>query len=122
MKSHTRKSLLLVSLVIAFAVLAAACGSAKALGPAPVTPTRHPTFTPLFVDTEVSLPTQPPLPATPAAVQSRGNPSDSATYSGPEPSLLPLHFTFVQHARCAWDPFWCPVEQVIQDAAHDLGV
>jgi simple sugar transport system substrate-binding protein len=123
MKSHIMNSLLAVSLMIAVAVLVTACATANtALSPASATPTRHPTFTPLVVDKAVPLPTQPLPPATLETVQSRGNPSNSSTYSGPEPSLLPLHFIFVQHARCAWDPFWCPVEQGIQDAAHDLGV
>ena len=28
----------------------------------------------------------------------------------------------VQHALCAWDSFWCTVEQGIKDAAKDMGV
>lgn len=33
-----------------------------------------------------------------------------------------LEFIMVQHALCAWDSFWCTVEQGIQDAADDMGV
>jgi simple sugar transport system substrate-binding protein len=34
----------------------------------------------------------------------------------------PLNLTFVQHARCAQDPFWCTVEAGIQQAAQETGV
>lgn len=41
----------------------------------------------------------------------------------PSPDLTrPLEFIMVQHALCAWDAFWCTVEQGISDAAADLGV
>src|SRR5258708_5200150 len=43
-------------------------------------------------------------------------------FTGPDLSTKPLHFILVQHAQCAQDQFWCPVEQGIQDAARDLGV
>jgi simple sugar transport system substrate-binding protein len=33
-----------------------------------------------------------------------------------------LNFMLVQHALCAWDSFWCTVEQGIADAAKDMGV
>jgi len=33
-----------------------------------------------------------------------------------------LNFILVQHALCAWDSFWCTVEQGIADAAEDMGV
>ena len=33
-----------------------------------------------------------------------------------------LHFILVQHARCAWDASWCPIEQGILDAARELHV
>jgi len=33
-----------------------------------------------------------------------------------------LEFILVQHALCAWDSFWCTVEQGIQDAAQQMGV
>jgi simple sugar transport system substrate-binding protein len=34
----------------------------------------------------------------------------------------PLKFIMVQHALCAWDSFWCTVEQGIKDAAAQMGV
>jgi len=33
-----------------------------------------------------------------------------------------LNFILVQHALCAWDSFWCTVEQGIADGAEDIGV
>jgi len=33
-----------------------------------------------------------------------------------------LNFMLVQHALCAWDSFWCTVEQGIADAAKNMGV
>ena len=33
----------------------------------------------------------------------------------------PLKFIAVQHARCAWDSFWCTVEEGIAQAAADTG-
>ena len=32
-----------------------------------------------------------------------------------------LRFIAVQHARCAWDSFWCTVEAGIMQAAEDTG-
>jgi simple sugar transport system substrate-binding protein len=33
-----------------------------------------------------------------------------------------LDFYLVQHALCAWDSFWCDVQQGIADAAENMGV
>lgn len=33
-----------------------------------------------------------------------------------------VNIVMVQHALCAWDSFWCVVEQGISDAAEELGV
>ncbi|MDZ4158365.1 MAG: substrate-binding domain-containing protein, partial [Anaerolineaceae bacterium] len=34
----------------------------------------------------------------------------------------PLKLIMVQHALCAWDSFWCTVENGITDAAKDMGI
>ena len=34
----------------------------------------------------------------------------------------PVNIYLVQHATCAWDAFWCVVEQGIKDAERDLNV
>jgi simple sugar transport system substrate-binding protein len=38
------------------------------------------------------------------------------------PAPEKLNFIMVQHALCAWDSFWCTVEQGIADGAEDIGV
>ena len=35
---------------------------------------------------------------------------------------MPLKFILVQHALCAWDSFWCTVEDGIKTAAKQMGV
>ena len=56
-------------------------------------------------------------------------PEQPAPTDDTPPRVLPavefgegLNFVFVQHARCAWDPFWCEVENGIQEAAADMAV
>jgi len=39
-----------------------------------------------------------------------------------EGSGAELNFIFVQHALCAWDAYWCTVNQGIVDAAEQMGV
>jgi simple sugar transport system substrate-binding protein len=56
------------------------------------------------------------LGSMPAAASSS---SSGATTAGPE---APLNFVLVQHALCAWDSFWCTVEQGVKDAAANMGV
>lgn len=41
---------------------------------------------------------------------------------GPTQETGELEFIMVQHALCAWDAFWCTVEQGITDAAANMGV
>jgi simple sugar transport system substrate-binding protein len=67
------------------------------------TPVVEPTEVPAEVPTEVPPTEVPPTEVPPA----------------PEEEL---NFVLVQHALCAWDSFWCTVEQGIADAAEDMGV
>jgi simple sugar transport system substrate-binding protein len=39
----------------------------------------------------------------------------------PQPDK-PLKLVMIQHALCAWDSFWCVVEQGLKDAAQQMGV
>jgi simple sugar transport system substrate-binding protein len=55
------------------------------------------------------------------------NPPSSQPTTASNPSGSPqikgqLHFVMVQHALCAWDSFWCTVEQGIKDAAKQMNV
>jgi hypothetical protein len=112
-------------LVLGLAALLPACGSGFNQSPSPIFVER-PTFTPLIVETATPLVTQSltVTPVTPPAVL--GNPAlltpVATTLNNLDPSAKPLNLILVQHARCAWDPYWCPVEQGIQDAARNLNV
>ncbi len=41
--------------------------------------------------------------------------------AGPVDPTKKLKLVMVQHALCAWDSFWCTVEQGVKDAAKDMG-
>ena len=134
----TQKPLQSLYVLVGLALLLSTCGPGPGLNsPTGLAPTPHPTFTPLVIKT--SAPSVTPLsggqatpirlsatPAPPPGVGTRSAPvaasAAAVPFSGPDPSQKPLHFILVQHARCSWDAFWCPVEQGIQDAARDLSV
>ncbi|MGD9317800.1 MAG: substrate-binding domain-containing protein [Anaerolineae bacterium] len=49
----------------------------------------------------------------------------AAPTAAPVPELAPgqpSNFVFVQHALCSWDPFWCTIEDGIQQAAQHMNV
>jgi simple sugar transport system substrate-binding protein len=52
--------------------------------------------------------------------------ADAETLLGSQISSAPagdqLNFIMVQHALCAWDAYWCTVNQGIEDAAAQMGV
>ena len=47
---------------------------------------------------------------------------EAAAIVAEAPAPEKLNFIMVQHALCAWDSFWCTVEQGIADGAEDMGV
>ena len=68
-----------------------------------------------------------PAPAEPAAPAAPAEPAAPADTAAPAPAAStdaskPLKFIFVQHALCAWDSFWCTVEDGIKVAAKEMGV
>lgn len=76
---------------------------------------------------------QPAAPAVePAAPATEATAAPAADTSAPAPAqdtaapatvaAKPLKFIFVQHALCAWDSFWCTVEDGIKTAAAQMGV
>src|SRR5689334_8741814 len=104
-------------LILGLVCLVSACTTAA-------TPTattlRRPTFTPLVVKT--AAPAATPVPLT-AVTKAPGSEQPTLpAYTGADPAQRPLRLVMVQHARCAWNPFWCPVEQGIQDAARQMNV
>jgi len=70
------------------------------------------------------VPTTAPVepPPTTAPVEPTAAPVEEPT-AAPEPvEEEGLQFIMVQHALCAWDAFWCTVEDGIMTAAEDMGV
>ncbi len=83
--------------------------------------TRRPTFTPLVVNTP-RLPTETHTPVSTVAQAPDGQRPTPPAFLGSDPGQKPLRLVLVQHARCNWSPFFCPVEQGIQDAARQMNV
>jgi simple sugar transport system substrate-binding protein len=109
-----------IAMIAVSAILLSSCNSGNRVPNAP-TPTRRPTFTPLAVTTSTSVPTQ-TIEPTAANTQAPTTLITPVAFNGPDPAQKPLRFVLVQHARCTWNAFWCPVEQGIKDAAHDMNV
>lgn len=99
----------LVTLVVALSMVLTACAAPTAAPAAPTTAPAQPQAT------------QPP--AAPAATQPPAAPAATTAPSAGGPQIKgALHFVMVQHALCAWDSFWCTVEQGIKDAAKQMNV
>jgi len=49
-------------------------------------------------------------------------PAPGATQPPAPTTEEPLKFIMVQHALCAWDAFWCTVEDGIKTAAGQMGI
>jgi len=115
-----RRRLVLPRLLILLAAFLFACQTV--IQPSQPVTTRRATFTALVVKTAMPppTPTQSPQPDTLILPDQGRAPAAAAT--GSEAVNKALHFILVQHARCAWDASWCPVEQGILDAARELHV
>jgi simple sugar transport system substrate-binding protein len=89
-------------------------------------PAATPAPTALPAAPPTAAPTQAPQPtAVPPTVAPTKPPAPTATAVPAAPAVDPnkkLKLVMVQHALCAWDSFWCTVEQGIKDAAKDMGV
>ncbi|HEX9014298.1 MAG TPA: sugar ABC transporter substrate-binding protein, partial [Anaerolineaceae bacterium] len=90
------------------------------------TPTAAPTAAPAQPTAAPASPTQAPqAPAPTAAAPATAAPAapTTAPAAGGAPDMTrTLNFVMVQHALCAWDSFWCTVEQGIKDAAKQMNV
>jgi simple sugar transport system substrate-binding protein len=60
-------------------------------------------------------------PALPVTATGPGFIDKNLVGKQPEPDK-PLKLVMVQHAMCAYDPYWCVVEKGMQDAAAHMGV
>jgi simple sugar transport system substrate-binding protein len=61
------------------------------------------------------------LPALPVTPTGPGFITAENVGIAPEPDK-PLNLAFVQHALCAWDSFWCVVENGIKTAAEEMNL
>ncbi len=100
-----KKHLLLFVLVTVFALISASC----------VAPTPPPQ--PVVEEEAVEEP---------AAEAVEEEVAEEAEEAAAEPAVQddrePVDVILVSHGACAWDAFWCVVEQGNKDAARDLGV
>jgi simple sugar transport system substrate-binding protein len=101
-----KKRLLIFALVTTFALIAASCV-------VPATPPPQPA-----AEEEVA--------EEPAAEAVEEEVAEEAEEMAAEPEVQddrePVDIILVSHGACAWDAFWCVVEQGNKDAARDLGV
>lgn len=70
-----------------------------------------------------AAPAEPAAPAVPAEPAAPAAPAEPAATAAPAEPVgeKPLKFIMVQHALCAWDSFWCTVEEGITTAAKQMG-
>src|SRR5512133_1923964 len=110
-----------LTVLVALSMVLSACSTPTATTPPPTT-------APAQATTAPSSPTQAPAatqpPAAPAATTAATTaPAATSAPSGSGPTIKgQLTFVMVQHALCAWDSFWCTVEQGIKDAAKQMNV
>jgi len=104
-----KKLNVLLAILVVFTLILAACQTPTA---APVEATQPP----------VEEPTQPPPETTqPPAEEPTAPPPEATQPPAPQPEGE-LNIIMIQHALCAWDSFWCTVEDGINTAAEQMGV
>jgi simple sugar transport system substrate-binding protein len=113
-RKKMKKFNLLFSALLVLTVLLAACQ------PSPTPEIAQPTTVPQEVSP--TTPVEPPPPAEEPAEEPTEAPAVEPPAPPAQPSADDLSFVMVQHALCAWDAFWCTVEQGIADAADDMGI
>ncbi len=106
----------LVVLVTILAVLLAACQPA-----APAQPTQ-PAEAPAPAATEAPAAAQPTSAPAAAATEAPAAAQPTTAPAAPSGQGGTLKFILIQHALCAWDSFWCTVEDGIKTAAKEMGV
>ena len=108
----------LLAVVIALALVLAACQPTPTAAPATQPAAAQPTQAPAEPTTAPEA-TKPPEPTATTAVAQE--PTNAPTQP-PATTGGPLKFIMIQHALCAWDSFWCTVEDGIKTAAKQMGV
>jgi simple sugar transport system substrate-binding protein len=99
-----KRSILVIWIALLLIVMVGCATPTPTAAPPTAAPTEAVTEAP--AETQAPEETQPPTEAPTQATGGEGE----------------LEFIFVQHALCAWDSFWCTVEQGIKDAADQMGV
>ena len=61
-------------------------------------------------------------PALPVTATGPGFVTKDSLARTPVAADKPLKFSMVQHALCAYDPYWCVVEKGMEQAAKDMGI
>ncbi|HVN53957.1 MAG TPA: substrate-binding domain-containing protein, partial [Anaerolineaceae bacterium] len=105
-----------LTFLVALSLVLSACTT-------PTATTTPPTSAPAQAPTAPPSPTQPPVSTQPPAETAPAAPAPTTPPSAGGPTIKGhLTFVMVQHALCAWDSFWCTVEQGIKDAAKQMDV
>jgi len=111
-----KKLYLLFTIMVLMALVLSACQ--------PTAPTEAPP-PPAATEAPPAAATEPPPAATeapPAATEAPPAATEAPPAATQPPAAGTLKFIMVQHALCAWDSFWCTVEDGIKTAAKQMGV
>jgi simple sugar transport system substrate-binding protein len=103
-----------------FTVLLILAVAVTACQPSPTPEVTQPT--PVPQETAPTAPAEPPPAVEEPPAEATGVPEAPAPAAPAQPTGERLNFVMVQHALCAWDAFWCMVEQGIADAAQDMDI
>jgi len=99
----------LLSLLVIVAMMVAACGA---------TPAPEATTAPAAPEATMA----PEATTAPAAPEATTAPEPTTAAPAAVDPNASLNIIFVQHALCAWDSFWCTVENGIKQAAADMNI
>ena len=114
--SILRKTTNLIVLLTILSLLLAACGATQEPTAPPALATSAPEPTVQQVESAQEVESAAPTEVQPAPEQAEPT-AEEVALTGGELSLV-----FVQHALCAWDSYWCDVEDGIRRAAEDMHI
>jgi len=114
--SILRKTTHSIVLLTILSLLLAACGATQEPTAPPAPATSAPEPTAQQVESAQEVESAAPTEVQPAPEQAEPT-AEEVAVTGGELSLV-----FVQHALCAWDSYWCDVEDGIRRAAEDMHI
>jgi len=118
----SKKLSTLMALLVIVTMLVAACGATPEPAPEPTQAEAQPE------PTQAEAQPEPTEEAQPEPTAEEAQPEPTAVPEEPEPepagdaATKPLKIYAVQHALCAWDSFWCTVEDGLKTAGEQMGV